>query len=89
MKPEGPFCQSCAMPLTEPEHHGTEADGSKSEKYCVHCYEDGQFTQPDATLERMIEISAKEWSDQDPNTSFEQAKSQMTQALPTLERWRK
>jgi hypothetical protein len=88
MKSEGPFCQSCAMPLTEPEHFGTEADGSRSEKYCAHCYEDGQFTLPDATLEEMIEISAREWSDQDRSISFEQAKSRMTRTLPALERWR-
>ena len=24
------FCQSCGMPMTAPEHSGTEADGSPS-----------------------------------------------------------
>lgn len=28
------------MPLT-PEILGTNADGSKSEEYCVYCYKDG------------------------------------------------
>ena len=88
-QPQGPFCQSCAMPMNQPERLGTEADGSKSEKYCVYCYKDGAFTQPDATLEQMIEISAKGWSDQDPNVTFEQAKAQMESVLPNLERWRK
>ena len=87
MQPEGPFCQSCGMPLSQPELFGTEADGSKSEKYCVYCYKDGKYTQPDATLEQMIEISAKGWSDQDPSVTYEQAKAQMKQALPQLERW--
>jgi len=77
------------MPLTQPEDFGTEVNGSNSEKYCVYCYKDGRFTQPEATLEQMIEISVKGWSDQDPNISFEQAKTQMAQVLPTLERWRK
>ena len=75
------------MPLDKPEAFGTEADGSKSEKYCTYCYQNGAFTQPDATLDEMIEISARGWSDQDPNTSYEQAKAQLSQMLPYLERW--
>ena len=89
MQPEGPFCQSRGMPLKQPELFGNEADGSKSEKYCVYCYKDGKFTQPDATLEQMIEISAKGWSDQDPNITYEQAMTQMAAVLPHLERWSK
>ena len=88
-QPQGPFCQSCAMPMHQPEHFGTEADGSRSEAYCVYCYKDGAFTMPDATLEQMVEISAKGWSDQDPTVTFEQAKAQMQSVLPSLERWRK
>ena len=88
-QPQGPFCQSCSMPMNQPDLLGTEADGSKIEKYCVYCYKDGEFIQPDATLEQMIEISARGWSDQDPNVTFEQAKTQMQNVLPHLERWRK
>ena len=87
MQPSGPFCQSCGMPLSQPELFGTETDGSKSEKYCVYCYKDGVFTQPNASLEQMIEISAKGWAEQDPKVSFEEAKVQMSQILPKLERW--
>ncbi|MBP5483845.1 MAG: transcriptional regulator, partial [Bacteroidales bacterium] len=29
------FCQSCGMPLTA-EMKGTNADGSKSEDYCIY-----------------------------------------------------
>jgi len=83
------FCQSCGMPMSQAEHLGTEADGSKNEKYCFYCYKDGEFTQPDATLEQMIEISAKGWSDQDPSVTYEQAKAQMENVLPHLERWRR
>jgi len=75
--------------MHQPEHFGTEADGSRSEAYCVYCYKDGAFTMPDATLEQMVEISAKGWSDQDPTVTFEQAKAQMQSVLPSLERWRK
>jgi hypothetical protein len=86
-QPQGPFCQSCSMPIDQTDFRGTEADGSKSEKYCVYCYKDGQFLQPDATLDQMIEISAKGWAEQDPTVTYEQAKAQLEKVLPYLERW--
>jgi len=47
-------CQSCGMPLARDEKGGgTEADGSRSVKYCSHCYEDGRFTLPDMTVDGM------------------------------------
>jgi hypothetical protein len=88
MQPEGPFCQSCGMPLQTPEDFGTEPDGSKSEKYCTYCYQNGEYTYPDITLEEMIEFSAKGWSDQDQNVTLEQARTQLKEILPHLERWR-
>jgi hypothetical protein len=88
-QPQGPFCQSCSMPINQVDLQGTEADGSKSEKYCVYCYKDGKFTDPDATLEQMIDVSAKGWSSQDPSITYEQAKAQLGNVLPHLERWRK
>ena len=87
MQPDGPFCQCCAMPISNPEFVGSEGDGSKSEKYCIYCYKDGAFTMPDATMDEMVEISAKGWSDQDPNVSYEQAKAFLSKCLPHLERW--
>ena len=54
--PKGPFCQSCGMPLSKDEGHGgTEADGSKSVDYCSKCYQNGQFTDPNITLDQMKE----------------------------------
>lgn len=38
-------CQSCNMPMKhDPQGGGTNADGSKSEKYCSYCYQNGEFT---------------------------------------------
>ena len=49
-------CQSCGMPLKRYEKSGgTNADGSKSEMYCSHCYENGKFTLPDYTVTQMQE----------------------------------
>ena len=50
-------CQSCGMPLKKDKKGGgTNADGSKSTMYCSHCYENGEFTQPDCTAEEMQEL---------------------------------
>ncbi|MDC7223363.1 MAG: zinc ribbon domain-containing protein [Spirochaetales bacterium] len=41
------YCQSCGFPLKKDEKGGgTEADGSKSPKYCSMCYEKGEFLTP-------------------------------------------
>ncbi len=49
-------CQSCGMPLSkDTEGGGTERDGSKSVMYCSHCYQKGEFTLPNITVDEMIE----------------------------------
>lgn len=38
------MCESCLMPLGKNlEDSGTEKDGTKSEKYCKYCYQDGKL----------------------------------------------
>ncbi|MBI2356883.1 zinc ribbon domain-containing protein [Candidatus Dojkabacteria bacterium] len=46
-------CQSCGMPLEEGKKSGSEIDGSLSKMFCVNCYQEGKFTQPDLTLDGM------------------------------------
>lgn len=44
----GKRCESCGMPLArDPQGGGSEADGSKSTRYCAMCYGDGAFLHPD------------------------------------------
>jgi len=51
------ICQSCGMPLKrDAEGGGTNSDGSKSLLYCSHCYQFGQFTRPDFTVQQMKEL---------------------------------
>jgi len=47
------FCQSCSMPIAQPGLRGTEKDGSKSNEYCTYCYQNGEFINPNMTLEEM------------------------------------
>ena len=52
-------CQSCGMPLQTKKAgdcRGTEADGSKSEKWCSLCYSDGKFLSPNMSLTEMTTI---------------------------------
>ena len=84
--PQGPFCQSCAMPLDAPDDFGTNADGSRSEEFCAHCYQNGSFTQPDATLEGMIEFCAGIMAER-MGMKREDARARLSQFMPKLRRW--
>ena len=45
MDTKNKFCQSCGIPMKkDPQGGGTNADGSKNEKYCSYCYQNGDFT---------------------------------------------
>jgi len=75
------------MDKAKEEDWGTEADGSRSAEYCAMCYTDGAFISPDMTKEQMMEVSAKGWSDFDPNVSYDKALEECTKIIPTLKRW--
>jgi arginine decarboxylase-like protein len=50
-------CQSCGMPMKMDKNGGgTEKDGSKSKMYCSSCYENGEFKNPNITLEEMKKL---------------------------------
>lgn len=82
------FCQSCGMPMKkDPAGGGSEKDGTKSEKYCSYCYQNGEFK----SLE--IDTPAKM-----QKLCIEMMKKQkipgflgwiLTRNIPKLERWKK
>ena len=76
-------CQSCAMPLAKPADHGTEADGTRNEEFCVHCYQGSSYTDPNLTLDQMVEIVARFM----PKTGDE-ATWAAREGLASLKRWR-
>ena len=84
MDPET-FCQSCSMPLDNPEIPGTEKDGSKSHEYCKYYYQGGAFTTPGTTLKEMssMVITQMEKMNTDSKT-IDMAVS----SLPYLKRWK-
>ncbi len=78
------MCESCGMPLKKDEIKGTKADGSKSERYCKLCYENGQFKTPDITVEQMKEL-AKNGMHEQGWPMFLAAF--FTKNIPNLPRW--
>lgn len=82
------FCESCGMPMGETdEMYGMESDGSKSVDYCNQCYGNGVFTNPNGSLEEMIEHSTAIMV-KDFGFSLEDAKQQCAEAIPNLKRWK-
>lgn len=82
-------CQSCGMPIATEALLGTNVDGSKTKEYCTYCYKEGQFSQPDATLEEMIATCVPFMVEDNPDLIPEVAKTQLEAYLPTLRRWQK
>ena len=83
------YCQSCGMPLTD-DILGTNADGSKSEEYCIYCYKGGAFT-GDFTMEEMADFCAQFVDEFNKNTgqslTREEYKQQLLKYFPNLKRW--
>ncbi len=78
------ICQSCTMPIDNPEDRGTEKDGSKSIEYCKYCYQNGAFTNPGLSLEEMKAFMASKTKEMNlPQDIAEQSMA----ALPHLKRW--
>jgi len=79
-------CQSCGMPLKkDPNGGGTEKDGSKSEKYCSYCYQNGEFVAPDITVDEMQTLVIEKLKE----LKFPGFMAKMfAKAIPKLERWR-
>jgi hypothetical protein len=81
------MCQSCGMPMKkDPAKGGTNMDGTKSEKYCSYCYQNGGFRWADCTAEQMQEFCQKKL--QEMGFPGFVAKW-FTKGIPKLERWNK
>lgn len=81
------ICQSCAMPMEKLGDYGTNVDGSQNYKYCTNCYQKGAFTQPEITMEQMIEGCVGIMVQY--GMSKDEARKQVEPVIPTLKRWKK
>lgn len=80
------FCQSCSMPLAAAESLGSNADGSANEEYCTYCYQEGAFTDPDATVQSMIEVCVPHVV-AGQKMSEQEARDMLNRFIPRLKRW--
>jgi hypothetical protein len=80
-------CQSCGMPRTDETLVGTEKDGAKNEEYCIYCYENGEFKQPELDLAGMIETFVP-FMMKDLGMSESAAREHLNHYLPKLKRWK-
>ncbi len=81
-----PICQSCGMPMKKDEDFGTNDDNSFHKEYCHYCFKEGEFTEPDLTLEQEINKVAGIAVEQLGMTE-EQAKKMAVEIIPRLKRW--
>ena len=85
MVPVANLCQSCSMPLKkDPAGGGTNADGSRSQKYCSLCFEQGKFRNPDFTVEQMQAFCVDKLAEKGMPRFLAWV---LTRNLPKLERW--
>ena len=75
------------MPLKkDSKGGGTNSDGSKSNMYCSYCFENGEFTQPDITLEEMETLIIKKMKEMGMPGFMAKL---LTTGTAKLERWKK
>lgn len=75
------------MPLsTDFGNLGTNADGSQTQEFCIICFKQGAFTNPNQTLVEMIQSSIENMT-QDLRMPLEQATDLANNFIPTLRRW--
>lgn len=84
---ESQMCQSCALPFDEKhkQYIAKERDGSDS-IYCTYCYKDGEFLEPQATIQDMIEMGVPHLA---CKIGEKAAREELTALVPTLKRWRR
>lgn len=74
------------MPLDKPELMGTEKDGSKSNEYCIYCYQNGVFMNPHMTLAEMKTVVEQQMKKRKID---QQVITMAVNSLPHLKRWAK
>jgi hypothetical protein len=76
------------MPLAKPEDFGTDPAGFRINDYCTHCYRNGAFTKPGATLAQMIDdgVGIMVLRGIMPEAK---ARALLSEVMPHLKRWQR
>ena len=81
------ICQSCGMGVEHKEEFGTNEDNTYNEKFCIYCFKDGKYTQPNLSIKDMID-KVIEICLQSTLLEEEEAKKFAEDTIPNLERWK-
>jgi len=73
------------MPMYSQGDFGANADGSKNKEYCHYCFQEGEFTEPNITVEQMIEKCTDIMRQMNMS---EKKIEQIKKFIPMLKRWR-
>lgn len=82
------FCNSCGRPLVK-EDYGTDKEGNLTSEYCKECYQNGEFTEPDLTLNDMVIKCANKMMEKNQRLPEEHTTGLLFSILPGLKRWNK
>jgi len=79
-------CQSCGMPMKRDAlGGGTNIDGSKSLRYCSHCFQSGGFTCTNINAQQMQAFCIEKMVEMKIPRLFVRF---FARTIPRLERWR-
>ena len=79
------FCQCCTYPLKNPGELGTNKDGTWNTDYCIYCYKDGEWVDPNLTIQGVIEYTIPHMVT--PAVTADEVRKQLEEWVPTLKRW--
>jgi hypothetical protein len=80
-----PICQSCGMPMQNPDDFGTNADKSRNHEYCCYCWQMGDFTAKmslEDFIDKQVKIGVEKFG-----LSRDEARAIAQSTLPKLKRW--
>ena len=80
------YCQSCGRRVHKNTDYGTEADGSLNRNYCIKCYKEGRFTEPNLTRTQMVARIVPIYMEE-KKLSYRQALIYANYLVSELRRW--
>jgi hypothetical protein len=74
------------MPLGKPDDFGTDQAGFRVNDYCRHCFADGAFTEPDISMQAMLDRCVGIMDKQGIMAAAD-ARLLLADVMPRLKRW--
>ncbi len=79
-------CQSCGMPIDRHEDFGTNSNLTKNEDFCIFCFHNGRFSEPEISKAVMVSRITESLVAK-TNLPKEQAHRFVNDTISSLKRW--